>query len=121
MDKEQALQAFWASFGVPAYDENTVPDGAELPRITYSVSTGELNYPVSLTASIWDRSKSWKSVTDIARTVLETISRGGCTIPYTGGVIWLKTANTPAQRMGDTDDSIRRIVISLQAEFFSEV
>ena len=35
MDNEQAYRAFWASFGLNAYDENTVPEDAELPYITY--------------------------------------------------------------------------------------
>ena len=28
MDKEQSLQQFWSSFGLPAYDETSVPDNA---------------------------------------------------------------------------------------------
>ena len=31
MDKFQAQQSFWSSFGLTAYDENTVPDDAEYP------------------------------------------------------------------------------------------
>ena len=37
MDKAQALHSFWSGFGLTAYDENTVPDGAQLPYITYEV------------------------------------------------------------------------------------
>ena len=36
MDKQQAIHGFWSSFGITAYDENSVPDDAELPYITYN-------------------------------------------------------------------------------------
>jgi hypothetical protein len=42
MNKSQALQSFWESFGIPAYNEYTVPDNAEMPYITYSVIIGKL-------------------------------------------------------------------------------
>ena len=38
MNKIQALDSFWNSFGLRAYDSMSVPDDAELPRITYSSS-----------------------------------------------------------------------------------
>jgi hypothetical protein len=43
MDKEQAIQNFWSQFGIPAYDENSVPDDLRYPFITYSVSTDMLD------------------------------------------------------------------------------
>ena len=61
MNKSQALQSFWESFGIPAYNEYTVPDNAEMPYITYSVSESNIGVPVSLTASIWYRMPSWEA------------------------------------------------------------
>ena len=43
MDKYQAINEFWNRFGVMAYDENTVPDDAELPYITYGVNIAALH------------------------------------------------------------------------------
>lgn len=117
MQKEIALQTFWSSFGVPAYDENTVPEDAALPRITYSVATDSLDHPVSMTASLWSRSKSWVQVTELKDLVEEALGRGGTTIKYEGGLLWLKPGTPFAQRMSDTDDSIRRIVLNLEAEY----
>ena len=37
MNKEQAIHFFWSQFGLPAYDENSVPDDAQMPYITYNV------------------------------------------------------------------------------------
>ena len=51
MTAEQTLHSFWSSFGLTAYDENSVPDDAVLPYITYSVSYDSFDNNVSLTAS----------------------------------------------------------------------
>ena len=121
MNKEIALHNFWSSFGVPAYDESTVPEDAALPRITYNVITDGFNSSVSLKASLWSRSKSWVQVTELKDEVEEALGHGGKTVPYDGGIMWIKKGNSFAQRMSDPDDSIRRILLTLDAEFISEV
>lgn len=122
MDKEQALNSFWNSFGVKAYDVNTVPDNAPLPRITYEVAEADFGTQVIVSSSIWDRSVSWKSVTDITHTISERIGFGGCTIPYDGGMIWIKKAAPFSRRLSEpNDDTIRRININVELEFISEV
>lgn len=121
MTSTEALQNFWSSFGVPAYDENTVPDNAPLPRITYEVRISSLGYPVQITASIWARSKKWESVEDIAYAINQELSFGGSSLHFSGGIIWLSRGDTFIQRMSDPDKSIRRILLTLQAEYISEV
>lgn len=121
MDKEQALHYFWGQFGIPAYDSSTVPENADLPRITYDVITDNLGVENILTASIWDRSTSWKSVTDIQHLVEGVLGYGGQTLKFDKGLMWIKRGVPFAQRMSDTDDSIRRIVISIEVEYISEV
>lgn len=122
MDKEQAWNSFWNSFGVKAYDAITVPDDATLPRITYDLATTDFNNQIFLTISIWGRSTSWKSVTDILHEVERRIGLGGCTVPYDGGMIWIKKASPFANRLGEqSDDTIRRIVVNVEVEFESEV
>lgn len=121
MDKEQALHSFWSRFGVPAYDMNTVPEDAPLPRITYEVIVDGFGVQNITTASIWDRSTSWKSVTDILHLIENELGLGGTSIPYTNGLLWVKRGMPFAQRMNDTDDSIRRIVVNTELEYLSEV
>lgn len=121
MTKSEALQTFWSGFGVPAYDVNTVKKTAPFPRITYEVITSSIGYPVQLTASIWDRSKSWTTVEGIAEQIDNTLSFGGVNLPHDTGIIWLNRGNNFAQRLSDPDDSIRRVLITLQAEYISEV
>jgi len=129
MDKEQALHHFWSQFGVPAFDQNTVPDEKDFedmglspyPRITYEVGVDNIEAQRILNASIWDRSSSWSGVTQICHRVEATLGLGGQTIPYEGGMLWVKRGMPFAQRMGDTDDSIRRIALNIEVEFISEV
>lgn len=119
MDKIQALNDFWNSFGLIAYDESTVPDDASLPYITYSVGEDDFNYPVSLTASIWGRSMRWDGSTLKLAEISNRIGRGGVIVPYDGGAMWIRKGSPFAQRMRDEDDSIRRIYMNIEVEFIS--
>lgn len=123
MDKEQALQAFWSRFGWAAFDENTVPDDA-MERagghyITYTVAVGEFETVNALSASLWMRSRSWAEITAKSEEIFGYIGYGGKMVPYDGGRIWIRRGTPFAQRMGDSDDSIRRIYINIEAEYLS--
>lgn len=118
----QALHTFWSGFEWKAYDENTVPSQEskpEMPRITYEVSLSEIDYPISLQASLWDRSYSWEAVSKKADQIYSAIGQGGVLVPYSDGAIWITRSSPFAQRLGDEDDSVRRILISVNAEFLS--
>lgn len=117
MTKEQAYHAFLAAFGWPVYDENTVPDDATLPRITYNFSDAEFGDPVAMSISAWDRSTSWVSVTAMKDQIYNAIGLGGKIIPFDGGYIWIKRGQPFSQRMADENDSIRRIYINVEAEY----
>lgn len=119
MTKEQAYHAFLVSFGWPVYDENTVPDNATLPRMTYNLSVAEFGDPVAMSLSLWDRSTSWTTVTNKANEIYNTIGLGGKIIPFDGGYIWVKRGQPFSQRMSDEDDSIRRIYINLEVEYLT--
>ena len=121
MNKEQALHAFWSSFDWPAYDEGTVPDDASLPRITYSVVTDSIDSQIMLTASLWDKSYSWESVTLKKDEIAQTIARmHPPAIKIDDGRMYITPGNPFAQRMSDSnDDSIRRLYLNLEVEFFT--
>lgn len=121
MDKSQAIQAFWESFDIPAYDENTVPDDAQMPYITYNVVTNAVDSITLLTASVWYRSSSW---VDISRKVDEIAaklaSNGYYSAPLDNGVVWMVQGSPFAQRMSDPeDDMIRRYYLNVTAEFLT--
>ena len=116
-DKWTAIHRLWSSFGLTAYDENTVPDGAVLPYITYSASVADFDETVYLTASIWYRSNSWTEVSQKAEEISNLIG-GGYGVGYDGGRLWVTKATPFAQRLADVSDSmIRRIVLQVTGEF----
>lgn len=126
MNKIQALHAFWNSFGMPAFDENTVPDEADriklyksaFPYITYEMSSDSLGGVLAQSASLWYRSSSWADITAKEQTIADAISRGGRMITYDGGSLWLQRGTPWAQRMSDpSDENIRRIVMNVTVEF----
>ena len=120
MTKAAAIYQFWASFGLPAYEENSVPDTSTFPYITYQLVTDSFENEVILTGSIWYRDTSWLSVNTKAEEISQAIGLGGKLIDCDGGKIWLKRGSPFSQNMGDdTDDLIKRKYINLSAEFFT--
>lgn len=119
LDKWQALQSFWQSFGLPAYDENTVPQHAELPYITYEAKTANFENVLSLTASIYYRSTSWSEISQKAAEIASAIGYGSKIIPISGGYLRIAQGAPFAQRMSGENDSIRRMIINISCEFLT--
>lgn len=123
MDKQQALHQFWSSFGWAAYDENTVPDNAmerfDGHYITYSVVTSALDEPIPISANLWMRDTSWAAITQKANAISEYIGIGGVVIPFDDGYLWICRGTPFAQRLPESDSTIRKIYINLMAEFLS--
>lgn len=117
MNKSQGLYQFWNNI-LTAYDENSVPDNAPFPYITYSTSLDDMGNEVSLTASIWDYSSSWALVSEIADRIskqLETYNR----VKIDNGYIMIYKGSPFAQRMADENNMIKRIVLNVTAEFLT--
>jgi hypothetical protein len=120
MDKEQAIQNFWSQFGIPAYDENSVPDDLRYPFITYSVATDMLDDVVSLYGNIFYRSPSWKDITQKKEQIAEYIGAGGVAVKIDTGYVYFCQGTPFAQRMSEPgDDMVKRYYIQLQAEFLT--
>lgn len=120
MTKAAAIYQFWSSFGLTAYDENTVPTDAAFPYITYQLVTDSFDREVPVTASIWYRSESWTAINAKTEEISQKISRGGKIISCDGGAIWLKRGQPFAQSMGDeSDDLIKRKYLNITAEFMT--
>lgn len=118
MNKAQAIHKFWESFGVPAYEESTVPDNAVMPYITYSMVADSIGHPVSMTASIWDKTYSWEGVTKIADLISDALVQVK-SIPLDVGFIYITRGAPFAQRVMDEDDTIRRVYINLMVEYLA--
>ncbi len=133
MNKEQAYNAFWSEFGVLAFEENSVPDDkiiedlikagvakAKYPYIAYQVIVDDLGHPVYPTASIYDRSNSWERSDLLANAISERIQKMN-TIRLDDGRMFITKGSPFAQHQLESADlNIRRIILNLGVEFFTE-
>lgn len=118
MNKMQTLHKFWSGFGLKAYDENSVPDDAQLPYLTYEASDDDFGNTLLQTANLWYRSSSWSEITEKEQQISDFITRGGRMIAFDGGAMWIQKASPWAQRLEEpSDDTIRRIVLNVTVEF----
>lgn len=120
MTNAEVLYRFWASFGLPTYDETSVPAQSALPYLTYETALDSFGNEIPLSASLWYRDTSWEAITIKANQINAAISRGGRMLATENGALWLKRGTPFAQRMADTDDSIRRIVLNVTVEFIEQ-
>ena len=133
MNKQQAYNFFWNKFGVLAFEENSVPDdeaisamikagqaSSKYPYITYQVITDDISGTVFPTASIWDKSNSWERVDLLSNTIAEYIQKMN-TISLDNGRMFITKGSPFAQHMSEEgDSSIRRIILNLGVQFFTE-
>ena len=119
MDKAQALDEFWNSFGLPAYKQKTINPDAKLPYITYEVATGSLGDTLSLNASIWYRTTSWKPLYEKANAIAQYLyEMEPVTKKIDGGRMYITKGNPFTQEMdNEEDDSIRRLILAITVEF----
>ena len=108
----QALYTFFSGFGIPAYAENTVPDDAALPYITFPLREPEWNRKQTFYAIVYDRSKdSNLSVLSKADEIVREIA-GGIELTCDGGyiVLW---PETPLIQAMAPDSDVRAAYINL--------
>lgn len=124
MDKWQALDAFWNSFGVPAYDEQTEfteGDMPGFPHITYQAMGGVMDQVMSLSASLWYKSTSWAEISQKTNEILEKIVDDIRPVPLDeGGYLWIHLSGISpfAQRIdsGSENENIKRMYLVIEAE-----
>ena len=132
MNKQQAYNAFWSSFGVFAFEENSVPDDeviqnlinagvapAKFPMITYQVIIDDLGGTLYPTASIYDKSSSWQRGDLLANTISQRI-HAMKTLKLDNGRMFIVKGTPFAQHMGEDDADIKRVVLNIGVEFFTE-
>ncbi len=120
MDKWQAQHQFWSSFGIPAYEENSVPKGAEFPYITYQAVSSGFEAILTVSASVWTRTTSWTQADAKADEIERYIRSMGCP-EIDGGRYRVYIGDTTfAQSMGDpNDDQIKRKLLTVTFEFMT--
>ena len=129
MTKAAAIYQFWNSFGIKAYEENTVIDADEegnpveptFPYVTYQLVTDSFDREVAATASLWYRGESWTAINAKTEEISKKIGASGKKIAVDGGGIWIKRGQPFAQNMGDeSDDLIKRKYINISIVFITQ-
>ena len=117
MNEWTAINTFWNSFTIPAYDENTVPDDATMPYITYEAKIGEFGDKLLLSASLWYKSMSWQAISEKSKQISDYVE-GGASVSYGTGRMWITKGSPFAQRLSEPSDSqVRRMLIQISVEF----
>ncbi len=127
MDKWQTQQAFWGSFGIPAYDEQayyTKGDVPSFPHLTYQAFGGRIGQSATLSVNLWYREQTGASIKLKANEIFEYMSeREPICIPMDEGFLWIKVPETIpfAQPIGSgsNDELIKRILLTVEAECLS--
>lgn len=109
-----ALYSFWSSFSISAYVEDTVPENAQMPYITYRLAQPDWDSVMSMYARVWYRSTSF---TGLAAKV-DQISRvldSGYSISGDGFYMALMKDSNFCQYMPDSsgDGAIKTAYLSL--------
>ena len=119
MNKYQAYDAFWNRFGIPFYDETSLPEKTEKPYGTYEASfDGFDEGKIALDASLWYLGRSWEAAMLETDAIYKFIGEGGVTIPYDDGLMWITRRSPFARRTGDeSSDQIRRVILGVNIEF----
>lgn len=121
MTKNAAIQKFFESFDLPAFPAVSVPtSGSEMPDfpyITYSVPTDSDMAKVMCDASLWYRTESWTGINAKTEEISQYVGNAYLLECDGGGIIVRK--GTPfAQPMGDdTDNMIKRKILTFEFTF----
>ena len=75
-ETSRALYQFFSGFGIPAYGKNNVPNGAQLPYITYEVKEPEPLAKCLLHAWVWYRGTTMTNVLAKCDEIKATIGTG---------------------------------------------
>lgn len=124
MTNAEAIHMFMNTFGLTAFDENTVPDADSglLPQnyITYAYSEPPFfGDEMVLTMQLWYRNTySWGDITAKADFIRDVIGMRGAVLDVDNGKLRIKRGSPFMQRQADEDDSVRRIYIVLNVEFY---
>lgn len=120
MTKAATIQAFWASFGLAAFEENAVPADAAFPYITYELITDAFGGETAMSGSVWYHGSSWVEANAKADEICDSIGYAGKVLECDSGYIWIRCGVPFAQSMGDPDDDmIRRKLINITAAFYT--
>lgn len=109
----RALHTYLSSFGLSAYAEDTVPDTAQLPYLTYRLVDPEWHQKASFFVRVWARSTSNTVVLEKADEITGDIGEGKW-LPFEGGLLMIWPESPKVQIVVDSNDrNLRYAYINL--------
>lgn len=108
----RGLYQFLSGFGIPAIEENSVPDNIQLPYITYSVSQPDWRESASISVSIWYSDTGYKNVFEKADEISKAIGEG-LRYPVVGGYLWFYKETPFMQTAPTTDDNVKVVTLNI--------
>lgn len=118
-DKWQTLHNFWSGFGIPAYDQASVPDNAVMPYITYTAVTAPFENVILISGDIWYNSSSWGAISQKADDIGRELKGHKLMRVNTKEYLMLAQGSPFAQRIYDTDDTVKRVHINVMGEYLT--
>lgn len=117
MDKYEALNKFYNSFGIKAYEENSVPEKAKMPYITYEVITSSFSDDnVALSLQIWFNETKLVAIDNLTEKISAALS-GGRKLKCDDGYIVLYRGNPFAQSIKTIDKTIKCKYVTIMADY----
>lgn len=105
-----ALQKFYSSFGVKAYEEHSVPKNATLPYITYELEEPDWREQITLTATLWGSGASYKPLYEIVDKISTEIGEG-LRMPANGGSLYIYKGSPFAQVIDTGNDKVKGVYL----------
>ena len=111
----KAVYQFFSGFQIPAYDQQAVPDDAELPYITYYVQEPEWGAQATGFAQVWYRTKSRATVNAKTDEIVSAIGDRGVKLDCRGGCVVIRPESPLIVPVKDGDVIGNRINFILNA------
>lgn len=109
----KALYAFYSSFGIPAYTEDSVPSDVQLPYITYTMPQSEVFSSATHQARVWYYGESNAPANAKADEIIAAIGHAGVKLRAGKGFVCIYPG-TPLAQMQPADDTTRIVYINLE-------
>ncbi len=126
MTKSERFYSFFSSFGIPAYEENSVPADADgikngEPYLTYEFTEDTFDGDdININAQLFDKDSSWLFLDSLTSSISDYIGRQGKVLPVDNGYILVMRGTPFAQnRKESADGTVKCKVLTFIVRFYT--
>lgn len=120
MNKYEALHKFYSSFGIKAFEENSVPDDirtGDMPYLTYEVITSPFDVQnTALSCQIYFKSNSLMKINALTEKIYNALNNGAKLQCDTGWIV-LYPGTPFAQNVTTGDKTVKAKYINITADY----